>query len=331
MSHSPPLVSVIVVVRNEAKYISQTIESILNQDYPNVEVHVQDGGSTDGTLEILKSYPIKWISEPDSGMANAANKAASYVSGEYLIFEGGDDLLKPNAITLMVEAFEKNPHVGYVYGDIDIIDSEGIPYSILRGKPFDMDELFIYNYIPSQSVLLKRSAFEGIGRFDENLILADWDLRIKMGAVSQSAYIPHFLASYRIHDNSTTLKNLTTVAKELAEISHTLLKDPKIRAALKRSPGRALAGAYITSALSYIRANKPGTAFKLYFKAFFNFPLMAFKKQSVLLLLGLVLGQNRFNQFIERRRIVPSSKSVRTLGRFLDFIKRRKVELPSNK
>lgn len=326
MSHDFPLVSVIVVVRNEAKYISQTIESILNQDYPNVEVHVQDGGSTDGTLEILKSYPIKWRSERDSGMANAANKAASYVSGDFLIFEGGDDLLKPNAIKLMIEAFEQNPQISYVYGDIDIIDSEGIPYSILRGKPFDMDELFIYNYIPSQSVLLKRTAFQDIGGFNENLILADWDLRIRMGAKSKSTYIPHFLASYRIHDNSTTLKNLTTVAKELSDIPYTLLKDPKIRSSLKRSPRRALAGAYITSALSYIRGNRPRTAFKLYLKALFNYPFILFKKQSLLLMLGLILGPNRFNQFIERRRIIPSSKSVQTFGRVIDFIKRRKVE-----
>src|SRR5436190_1792801 len=159
MNEILPIVSVIIVVRNEAHFISETLDSVVNQDYPNLEIFVQDGGSTDGTVEIIKKYPIKWISEPDTGMANGANKAANYTSGEYIIFEGGDDLLKPNSIKIMADHLLKNPKAVFVYSDIDVIDQNSKAYAHIKGKPFNFDDLFVYNYIPSQSVMLRRKAF----------------------------------------------------------------------------------------------------------------------------------------------------------------------------
>src|SRR5437773_1851559 len=267
MNDHYPLVSVIVVVRNEIKFISETLESITSQDYPNLEIFVQDGCSTDGTIDILKKTKVKWISEPDSGMANAANKAANYTNGEFIIFEGGDDLLKPNAIKIMAEVLKNNPNINFVYSDIDIIDHESKPYYHLKGKTFDFDELFIYNFIPSQSVLLRRKAFEEVGGFDESLIIADWDIRIKMGARGSSMYIPQTLASYRIHNNSTTLNNFNKVALELYSLPSGLLKDENILKAFKKNPKRGLAGACILSSLSYMRGGSLLRSIKMYLKA----------------------------------------------------------------
>jgi glycosyltransferase involved in cell wall biosynthesis len=321
MSSNLPLVSVIVIVRIEEKFISETIHNILNQDYINIEVVVKDACSTDDTLKILKKYPVKVISQPDAGQANAANTAAKLCNGEFLIFEGGDDLLKPKAISIMVEAFQKNHNAGFVYGDVDIINDEGKIYSTLKGKPFDFDELFIFNFIPSQAVMLRRSAFEEVGGYDENLIIADWDLRIRMGARNPPIYIPKTLASYRIHNGSTTLNNLIKVAQELNSIPNNLIKDQSVLTALKKTPNRALAGAYILSAMSFMRGHAIAISWKMYVLALVKYPFVFFKKQSLVALSALFMGPRRFNQFIERRRLKPKSTIVRFLGLISDSVK----------
>jgi glycosyltransferase involved in cell wall biosynthesis len=316
-----PLISVIVIVKNEANYIEETIKSILAQDYPNLEIIVQDACSTDGTLNIIKDFPVKIVSEPDTGQANAANKAANYSKGDFLLFIGGDDLLEPGAITLLAEALQSHPQAGFVYGDIKIIDQNGTQYSILRGKPFDFDELFLFNFIPSQSVMVRRSAFLGVGGYDERLIIADWDLRIRMGAANKPIYVPKIVASYRIHENSITLRNVGKIAQEIVFVAENSVLQEAIRPAFHRNPKRALAGSYILSSMSFMRGHQMDQSLKFYLKALKSYPLIFFKKQSLVALTALALRPNRFNQFIERKRQPPSSKIVVVLGQISDLVK----------
>ena len=117
-----PLVSIITPSYNQAKYIRETIESVLNQDYPNIEYIVIDGGSTDETLEILEEYKGKltYISEKDDGQSDAINKGFKMAKGDILAWINSDDKYEPNAVTSAVEIFNQNSNIGLLLSLIHI-------------------------------------------------------------------------------------------------------------------------------------------------------------------------------------------------------------------
>ncbi len=108
-----PLVSIITPSYNQVQYLEDTIQSVIQQDYPNIEYIVVDGGSTDGSLEVIERYKNKlawWVSEPDQGQADAINKGFRKASGEIIAWLNSDDLYLPGAISSAVELFQENPH-----------------------------------------------------------------------------------------------------------------------------------------------------------------------------------------------------------------------------
>ena len=116
-----PLVSVLTPTLNAARYLSETIQSLRDQSYGNIEHVFVDGGSTDGTLELIREYAethhVRWVSEPDSGTSEACNRAVEMARGEFIVFISADDLFFPWAIEAAVEAFQAHPEVDVVYGD----------------------------------------------------------------------------------------------------------------------------------------------------------------------------------------------------------------------
>src|SRR5262249_16274332 len=113
-----PLVSIITPSFNQARFLPRTIESVFSQSYRNIEYIVGDGGSTDGSLEVLQSYGdrLKWVSEPDNGQTHAINKGLARASGDILSYLNSDDTLAPNAVEIVVNALDESPESGFVYG-----------------------------------------------------------------------------------------------------------------------------------------------------------------------------------------------------------------------
>src|SRR5689334_5347243 len=127
MTREPGLVSVVIPTFNTQRFLRDTIDSVLEQDYPNIECIVVDGGSTDGTLEILESYgdAITWISEPDEGHADAINKGWRMCHGEILTWLNADDLWAvPDAALAAAGYLQEHPDVDIVYGDCGLLDEE---------------------------------------------------------------------------------------------------------------------------------------------------------------------------------------------------------------
>ena len=117
---STPLVSIVTPSYNQAQFLERTILSVISQDYPCIEYIVMDGGSTDGSVNILEKYSQKitfWVSEKDKGQSDAINKGWRMAKGEYCCYLNSDDMLAPSAISKIVSTFEKNPNAGVVYGD----------------------------------------------------------------------------------------------------------------------------------------------------------------------------------------------------------------------
>jgi glycosyltransferase involved in cell wall biosynthesis len=182
---SNPLVTIVTPSLNQGPFIRPTIESVLSQDYPFIEYLVVDGGSTDETLDILKSYGdrVHWVSERDRGQSHALNKGFQRAKGEILGWMNSDDVMLPGAVTRAVEAYRKDPGLGMVYGEGFILEEDGsvrcrFPYS----EPFDLWRLVCYwDSILQQSVFMRKTALEAIGWVDESIHWGmDWDVFIRM-------------------------------------------------------------------------------------------------------------------------------------------------------
>jgi glycosyltransferase involved in cell wall biosynthesis len=123
-----PKVSIITPSFNQGQFLEASIRSVLEQDYPNLEYIVVDGGSKDESVEIIKKYQDRlawWVSEKDKGHADALNKGFSKVTGDILAWLNSDDIYFPNAVSEAVSVLTQNPKVGMVYGDADLIDDSG--------------------------------------------------------------------------------------------------------------------------------------------------------------------------------------------------------------
>ncbi len=201
-------VSIITPSYNQGQFIQRMILSVLNQDYPNIEHIVMDGGSTDNTLEILKKYDdrLVWKSENDKGQSHGINKGFKMATGEILGWLNSDDMYRPGAISKVVEFFKNNPDVGMIYGDCDIIDEDDNHTRYYHAESFDFTRLLNDgDIIPQQSSFFRRKVLETVGFLDINLHYAmDLDFFIRIGKRYKIRYLNDLLASFRVYGRQKT-------------------------------------------------------------------------------------------------------------------------------
>jgi glycosyltransferase involved in cell wall biosynthesis len=212
---SQPLVSIITPSFNQAAYIQATIDSVLMQNYPTLEYLIIDGGSTDGTVEILRNCHdprLKWVSEPDCGQSDAINKGLKWATGEVIAYINSDDLLLPGAVSVTMDAFQRYPDAALVYGDCIHIDGQGAQIGGEHfGEAFDLEQVLMGRvFIPQQTVFWRRQVTERIGLFDESLhYLMDVDYWLRSAAAGfELMYVPGIRAGYRLHDDSKTVSRI---------------------------------------------------------------------------------------------------------------------------
>jgi glycosyltransferase involved in cell wall biosynthesis len=203
-------ISIITPSFNQAAFLEETIHSIAEQD---VDVKVQhiiiDGGSTDGSVELLKSLGDQalWISEFDRGQADAVNKGISMASGEIIGWLNSDDLYLPGALKTVTEYFRDHPGCQWLYGRCRIIDDSGkerwnwiTRYKNARLKKFTLDKLLRENFISQPAVFFRKELFEKAGGLDLSLKYAmDYDLWLRFGMIDPAGVIHKDLASFRRH------------------------------------------------------------------------------------------------------------------------------------
>lgn len=207
--NDPPLVSIVTPSLNQHQFIQATIDSVLAQDYPNIEYAVVDGGSTDGTLEVLAAAGprVRWVSEPDGGQADAINRALERANGEYLAWLNSDDVYLPGAISAMAVYLTEHPDHALVYGHVDNIDPNGRPLGPAEQvEPFDAGRLLNdVDFVAQPATLFRRSAFEKVGGLDSSLSWTfDYDLWLKLAWSHRVGFIDGVLAQARIHSAAKT-------------------------------------------------------------------------------------------------------------------------------
>src|SRR5581483_4916118 len=218
-----PLVTVVTPSYNQAQFIRATIESVLSQDYPNIEYIIVDGGSNDGTSAVVAPYSdsLRFMSEKDRGQADAINKGFRMARGSIVSYLNSDDLFLPGAVSAAVAALTENPEWGAVFGEGYRIDASGTVISRFEvTEPYNLWKLVnVSDYILQQTVFWRRDVFDTIGFFDLDLHYGlDWEILMRTGKRYFMGYIPQFMGCLREYPQAKTSAGGGQRFREIARI-----------------------------------------------------------------------------------------------------------------
>lgn len=222
-------ITVITPSFNQKNFIERTIHSVLDQevDFP-VEYLVMDGGSTDGTVDVLKKYEgkLKWISQKDCGQSDAINKGMDLAQGEIVAWLNSDDTYLPGTLQKVKNYFDTYPENQWLYGNCKIIDENDREirksitfYKNILSRHFNYNTLLIENFISQPSVFFKTELFNRAGKLTHNLHYAmDFDLWIRFAKSGKPIVIRDNLACFRIHENSKSTQNFKNLFTEQYQV-----------------------------------------------------------------------------------------------------------------
>jgi len=205
-----PRVSIVTPSYNQAQFIEEAIRSVLLQGYPDLEYIIIDGGSIDGSVDIICKYGpwlAYWVSEPDRGQADAINKGWQRATGQYVTWLNSDDFLLPLSLKQAVSALTNDDAFALVYGDVLVVDAYSKPYAEpyhrVRGQPFNLEDMILRwrNPVPQQGFLMRRSLLDQVGYLDEHFhFTMDFEYWVRIALTGgRGRYIPHVLAAFRSH------------------------------------------------------------------------------------------------------------------------------------
>ena len=205
-----PLVSIITPSFNQARYLEATIQSVLEQDYPHIEYIIIDGGSSDGSVDVIKKYAGRlawWVSEQDKGQTDAINKGFNRASGEILAWLNSDDTYNPGAVSAAVKYLTENPDVAMVYADCNYINEQGAVIGKFNSAQTDHRRLREgYVHIPQQTMFFRANYWQELGPLDPSFYFAmDYDLWTRIAARAPIKYLAgQTWANFRIHTSGKT-------------------------------------------------------------------------------------------------------------------------------
>ena len=266
---SQPLVSVITPSYNQAAFLEQTLLSVLNQDYPNIEYWVIDGGSTDNSLEIIRQYEPKlagWVSEKDRGQADGVNKGFAKATGEIIGWLNSDDLYYQGAVSAAVEAFRQNPEASFVFSDVESIDEHGIAFNKMHYGDWKLADLMTLRIIGQPGVFMRREVLEQAGYLDLSYnYLLDVQLWLRMAAIAEPNYVPgQVWAAARIHSDAKNVAHAEEFGAEAFRVANWLCEDPRFYPLSAENLKKIWAGAHRLNAFYLVEAGKYKEALSAY-------------------------------------------------------------------
>lgn len=205
------LVSIVTPSFNQARFLERTIRSVLAQTDAEIEYLIVDGGSTDGSLEIIKKYAERlawWVSEKDKGQTDAINKGFAHAHGDVLAWLNSDDTYEPNAVNEAMAFLQSHPEAGMVYGDANFIDEDDRNIGRFPAMQTDYTKLRRgYVHIPQQASFFRADLWRKVGPLDLSFYFAmDYDLWVRLAHVSPLVYLPGSVwANFRLHSDAKTI------------------------------------------------------------------------------------------------------------------------------
>jgi glycosyltransferase involved in cell wall biosynthesis len=273
---SYPLVSIITPSYNQAEFIEHTIQSVLAQDYPAIEYLVIDGGSKDGSVDIIRSYDNRihwWISQPDEGQADAINKGMERASGEIVAWLNSDDLFLPGAVSTAVQAMSQDHALGMVFGDAITIDAEGRPIRKLEFPDWKLKDLMSFRIVCQPAVFMRREAFIRAGGMDRDFhFMLDHHLWIRIARIAQLKHIPEMLGAARHHGAAKNVSQAAGFGRESLRLLDWMRNQHDLAPLVKQDKRRITGGAYRLNARYLLDGEQYFEALKSYGLAFLAQP-----------------------------------------------------------
>lgn len=260
-------VTIVTPSYNQAQFLEQTIVSVLEQDYPSLEYVVVDGGSTDGSEQIIRRHEDRlawWTTEKDTGQVAALNRGFGRAQGEFLGWLNSDDVLLPGAISAVVAALESEPELLLVYGDNVFIDEAGREVGPAPAGELDLARMIrtCENRTPQPGSLFRRRALELAPLNESGYYFFDFEFVIRLAIAGRVAHISRDLAGYRLHPGSKTVAEPLRKARDYVRVADEFFAGPDLPAELRahvpagKASAYVAAGEYFYAALDLRRARR---------------------------------------------------------------------------
>lgn len=263
-----PLVSVVINSFNQAAYLEQTILSVIEQDYPKIEILLVDGGSTDGSQEVIRKFAdrfVWWVSEPDHGQADGINKGLSRAKGELVAWLNSDDVYLPGIISEVVRVWQKNSNAALIYGDVVAVDGKGQPLNRMKCGSYQLAELMTFKMINQPAVFMNRSVLKIAGNLNTSYhYMLDHHLWLRCAAESDTVYVHKVWAMGRFHAQAKNLAKAEKFGEEAYRIVDYISRDKRFKEMYMLISNQVWAGADRMNARYLLDAGKPREALSSY-------------------------------------------------------------------
>ena len=273
-----PLVTVITPAYNQGIFLRDTIESVLSQDYPNIELFVLNDGSTDDTEKILQEYTgrIRWETQKNMGQTPTINKGWSLTNGEIITWLNSDDTYLPGAVKAGVDYLLAHPETGIVFADSVFTEADGTHLERTRPLPPFNYLNFVTkceNPISQPSSFIRREVVKKAGELDPSFYyFMDWDFWLRAGLYFKIDYIPELWSTYRLHAESKTVAQSVKAAPELAYMYNKFFSRQDLPTEVVALKKKAMMNMYFTSSGYYLQGNDKKSAAKMARSAIQKYP-----------------------------------------------------------
>jgi len=301
------LVSIVTPSYNQASYLEQTITSVLNQDYSHIEYIIVDGASTDNSVDIIEKYKSKlayWVSERDTGQADAINKGFAHATGEIIAWLNSDDYYLEGTLSAAVKIFEENPDVVLAYGNMLAVDEHGKTFNTLNYKQLTLEDLLCFQIIGQPAVFMRRSALQKTGGLDPAFhFLLDHHLWIRLAQQGKILHVPQTWAAARYHAEAKNRAKAAEFGREAFRILESVEQDGNLAPILAKVNRRARASTHRVDSRYLLDGGQPVAALLAWMKALFIHPPTALARMNIFVSAILnLLGLGKLREKILERR-----------------------------
>jgi glycosyltransferase involved in cell wall biosynthesis len=312
-------VSIISPSYNQADFLEQTIRSVLYQKYSDLEYFIIDGGSTDGSVDIIQKYADSltwWVSEPDKGQAEAINKGLHKATGDIVAWLNSDDLYAPGAIAEAAAFLSENPQIGLVYGNAVSFDQTGIPLNDLKFENWGIKELVAFNIICQPAVFFRREVLERAGYLDEKYhLLLDHELWLRIARVTKIHHIPKVWAFARHHPDAKNVAQAHKFGEEVFQILDWMQSQPDLAEIIANDHSTVMSMANRLIGRYFLDGSRGWSALKSYWRSFVTDPRIALQEWHRIIFAGLsILGFGELGKLYYRAKRNQLPATIKAMG-----------------